>query len=88
MSTRCKSVFDVPDVVSELADLHYKCVEVTADKASNNIVIVCKTHCINCLREDLGLNTSEGDPTYTCTSLFKGNSENNTSQFCFPLEFP
>ena len=66
--TRCKSVFDNPHVSAELADLHDNHAVVPADKASNKIVFVCKTHYINCLREELGLNTSEGNPTYTSTS--------------------
>ena len=34
-------------------------------------MFVCKTHCINCLREEVGLNTSGENPTYTCTSVSK-----------------
>ena len=44
MSRRHKSVFDDPDVAAELAEIHEKFVVVPADKASNNIVFVCKTH--------------------------------------------
>ena len=43
MSRRHKSVFDDPDVAAELAEIHEKFVVVPADKASNNIVFVCKT---------------------------------------------
>ena len=64
ISTRCKSVFDIPDVAAELADLNDKYVVVPADKTSNNIVFVCKTRYINCLRQELGLNTPDGNPTY------------------------
>ena len=72
ISTRCKSVFGNPDVAAELADVHDKYVVVAADKASNNIIVfVLMTHYNNCFREELGLNTSEGNPTYTCTSLPK-----------------
>ena len=47
-----------------------------ADKASDSIMFVCKTHSISCLSEELGLNTSEENSMYTCTSLCKGgNSE-------------
>ena len=48
MSHRHESVFDDPDVAAELAEIHEKFVVVPADKASNNIVFVCKTHYINC----------------------------------------
>ena len=42
MSTQCKSVFDNPVVAAGPADLHDAYVVVPADKASNNIVTVCK----------------------------------------------
>ena len=71
ISTRYKSVFDIPDVAAELADLHDKYVVVPTDKTPSKIEFVCKTHYINCLKEELGLNTSEGNSTYTCTSLSK-----------------
>ena len=58
MSTRCKSMFNIPAVVDELADIHDKYAIVPADKASNNIVFVCKAHYINCLREELCLNST------------------------------
>ena len=73
MSTRCKSVFDIPDVAAELADLHDKYVVAPEDKVSNNTnntIPIYKTHHIICLKEELGLNTSGGNPTYTCTLLF------------------
>ena len=60
MSTRCKSMFNIPAVVDELADIHDKYAIVPADKASNNIVFVCKAHYINCLREELCLNSTAG----------------------------
>ena len=41
MSTRCKSVFDIPDVAAELADLHDKYVALPADKISYSIVCPC-----------------------------------------------
>ena len=50
---------------------HNKYVVVQADKASNNIVFVCKTHYINCLIKELGINSATGNPTYTRTDLTK-----------------
>ena len=55
MSRRHESVFDDPDVSAELAKIHEQFVVVPADKPSNNIVFVCKTHYINCLIEELGI---------------------------------
>ena len=39
ITTKTKSVFSAPDVVSELSSLHDNYMVVSADKASNNIVI-------------------------------------------------
>ena len=70
-SRRHESVFDDPDVASELAEINEKCVIVPADKASNNMVFVCKTNYINCLMEELGISTMTGNPTYNLTSMSK-----------------
>ena len=65
MYRRHESVFDDPDVAAELA------VVVPADKASNNILFVCKTHYINCLMEELGMSTITGNPTDNLTAMSK-----------------
>ena len=41
MSCRHESVFDDPDVATEVAEIHEKFVVVSADKASNNTLFVC-----------------------------------------------
>ena len=64
-------MFDDQDVAAELAEIHEKFVVVPADKASNNIVFVCKTHYINCLMEELGMSTMTGNPTYNLTAMSK-----------------
>ena len=66
MSRRHESVFDDPDVAAEI---HEKFVVVPADKASNNIVFVCKTHYINCLMEELDMSTMTGNSTYNLTAM-------------------
>ena len=55
-----------------LAEIHEKLVVVPADKASNNIVFVCKTHYINCLMEELFMSIMTGNPTYNLTAMSKG----------------
>ena len=70
MSRRHESVLDDPDVSAALAKLHHKFVVVPADKASNNIVFVCKTHFINFLMEDW-YEYNNRDPTYKLTTLSK-----------------
>ena len=68
MFRRHESAFDDPDVAAELAEIHEKFVVVSGDKASKNIVFVCKTHYINCLMEELGMT---GNPTYNFTVMSK-----------------
>ena len=71
MSRRHESVFDNPDVAAQLAEIQEKFVVVPADKASNNIMFVCKTHYINCLMDGLGIITMTGNPTYNLTAMSK-----------------
>ena len=102
MSLRHELVFDDPDVAAELAEIHEKFVIVPADKASNNIVFVCKTHHINCLMEELGMNTMtgkkskrkvQGNPTYNLTAMSKDKILQNhhsvmlTSGISLPEEY-
>jgi hypothetical protein len=49
MRTIYPSVFKKPEVVNELRRLHDNFVLVPADKASNNIVFVCKNYYYECL---------------------------------------
>ena len=64
--------------------LHDKYVIVSADKAPNNIVCVCKSHYIDCLIKELGINMSLGNPIYTPTTLTKEEIlDNHRSVLCF-----
>ena len=64
--------------------LHDKYVIVSADKAPNNIVIVCKSHYIDCLINELGIDNSLGNPTYTTTTFTKEELlDNHRSVLCF-----
>jgi hypothetical protein len=63
------SVFKKPEVVNELRRLHDNFVLVPADKASNNIVFVCKNYYYECLLNELGFTTTSGNTTYTRTNL-------------------
>jgi hypothetical protein len=65
------SVFSKPEVRNELERLHEEFVLVPADKASNNIVFVCKAHYYNCILNELDINSTFGNPTYTLTALSK-----------------
>jgi hypothetical protein len=71
MSTRSTSIFKDPNVAKHLSLLHDKYVIVTADKVPNNIVVVCKSHYIDCSIKEVGIDNSLGNPTYTTTTLTK-----------------
>jgi hypothetical protein len=68
MSTRSTSIFKDANVAKHLSLLHDKYVIVSADKAPNNIVFVCKSHYTDCLIKELGIDNSLGNPTYTPTT--------------------
>ena len=72
VNTRVISIFDDPSVKECLSGLHEKYVIVPADKASNNIVFVCKQYYVECLVNELGLNTTTGNSAYTLTGFSKG----------------
>jgi hypothetical protein len=65
------SVFKKPEGVNKLRRLHDNFVLVPADKASNNIVLVCKKYYYECLLNELGITSTSGNPTYTPTNLTK-----------------
>ena len=69
MSTCSTSIFKDPNVAKHLSPLHDKYGIVSADKAPNNIVFVCKSHYIDCLIKELGIDTLVGNLTYTPTTL-------------------
>ena len=71
MRTIYSSVFKKPKVVNELHRLHENFVLVSADKASNNIVFVCKSHYYTCLLNELEFTSTLGNPTYTPSDLNK-----------------
>ena len=60
------------DVKACLSDLHNRYVFVPADKAPNNIIIICKRYYIETLIEELGLgncSTPTGNSTYTLCQM-------------------
>ena len=63
-SPKCK-VLDQLDVKDTLHKLHANFVLVPADKAANNVIIVCKKYCVDALVGELGINNVNIDgPTY------------------------
>ena len=71
-----------------LAEIHEKSVVVPADKASNNIVFVCKTHYINCLMEELGMITLTGNPTYNLTAKDEILQNHRSVMLTFGISLP
>ena len=69
MSTRSTSILKDPEVAKHMSLLHDKYVIVSTDKAPNNIIWVCKSHYINCLIKELGIDNLLGNSTYTVTTL-------------------
>jgi hypothetical protein len=55
-------------VINELESLHEEYVLIPADKAGNNIVFVFKAHYYNCILDELGINSTFGNPTYFPTA--------------------
>ena len=53
VNTKPDSIFDDEIVSRQLADLHDRFVIVPADKASNNVVFICKTYYYSCLQKEL-----------------------------------
>ena len=77
MNTKNRKVLDDPETNRYLSELHDKYVIVPADKASNNIVFVCKQYYIDCLVKELGVNDTPSNPTYTPTALSKAELLDN-----------
>ena len=83
-SSKCK-VLDQPDVKDTLHKIHANYVLVPADKAANNVIIVCKKYYIDTLVKKLGINNENiNNPTYTSIgdsfeTIVKSNNQFITS---------
>jgi hypothetical protein len=83
MSTRTKSIFKDPNIAKYLSHLHDKYGVAPADKTVNNNVFVCKSHYVDCLIKELGIDNSLGKPTYTSTTHTKEEIlDNHRSVLC------
>ena len=79
----CK-VLQNADVKACLSDLHNKYVFVPADKAPNNIIIICKRYYIKTLIEELGLDncsTPTGNSPYTSCQMSSEDIVNTHDTF-------
>ena len=69
--------------------LHDKSVIVPADKASNNIVFVCKSYYYECLIKEIGINNNtSGNTTYKPTSFDKDEILASHRSFMTSLNIP
>ena len=83
------SVFKDQEAVKCLSSLHDKYVIVPADKASNNIVFVCKSYYFECLIKELGINSNtSSNITYKPTSFDKDEILANHRSFMTSLNIP
>ena len=86
VNSRPKSVFKDQEAVKCLSSLHDKYVIVPADKASNNIVFVCKSYYYECLIKELGINSNtSSNTTYKPTSFDKDEILANHRSFMTSL---
>ena len=53
------------EVAEYVSTIHYKYIVVPANTAINNIVLICKKHFMDWSNSELGLDSSQGNPTYT-----------------------
>ena len=81
-------MFRKPEVINELDRLHEEYVLVPADKACNNIVFVCKAHYYNCILNELGINSTFGNRTYTPTALSKDEILQNHASVLNTFDIP
>ena len=89
VNSRPKSVFKDQEAVKCLSSLHDKYVVVPADKASNNIVFVCKPYYFECLIKELGINSNtSSNTTYKPTSFDKDEILANHRSFMTSLNIP
>ena len=83
LNIRSISIVKDPNVAKHLSLLHDKYVIVSADKAPNNFVVVCKSHYVDCLITELSIDNSLCIPTYTPTTHTKEEIlDNHRSILC------
>ena len=81
MTTNPTSVFKDPYVGEILTTIHDKCVVDLADKTHNNIVHICKSYYIDCLKIQLGLNSSQGNDAIQKKKYIIDNRKSVLSSF-------
>ena len=77
MKPKTSNIFNDENVIKCLTELQNKFVILPADKAQNNIIFVCKKYYIQCLVDELGVNTDSPSSTYKLETLSKQEIINN-----------
>ena len=83
-----QKILNDPDVKDTLTRLHDDFVLVPADKAANNVTVVCKKYHIETLIKDLGINTTNISPKSTYIpsvwrmSFSSGHWDSNGNKLC------
>jgi hypothetical protein len=89
VNSRTKSVFKDQEAVKCLSSLHDNYVIVPEDKASSNIVFVCKSYYVECLIKELAINSNtSSNTTYKPTSFDKDEILVNHRSFMTSLNIP
>jgi hypothetical protein len=88
MHTNYPSAFNKPEIIRELNRLHEEFVLVPADKACNNIVLVCKAHYYQWIINKLGINSTIGNRTYILTTFSKDEIPQNYESVLNTLNIP
>ena len=77
VNNKPRSVFADQEVIDQLDNLHDKFVLVPADKAANNVVLICRTYYYQCLVKELGIGERKNKSTYERTMFSKEDILNN-----------
>jgi hypothetical protein len=89
VNSRLMSVFKHQEAVMCVSSIHDKYVIVPADKASNNIVFVCKSYYFECLIKELVINSNtSSNTTYKPTSFDKDEILVNHRSFMTSSNIP
>ena len=77
VNNKPRSVFADQEVIDQLNNLYDKFVLVPADKAANNVVLICRTYYYQCLVKELGIGERKNKSTYERTMFSKEDILNN-----------
>ena len=81
------SIFKDPHVAKHLSHFNNKYVVVHADKAPNNVVFVCKSHCIYCLIKEVDIDNALGTLRTSQQHVRKKMPLTIIGMFCAPYAF-